>query len=274
MVKADNTKPIAGHYDANYGNFESEIYSAIRQEAFGEDIGQNSWLTRDEQDRFIEHLALSAGKKLLDVGCGAGGPGLQIAEKTGCSVLGIDVHEQAIAAARSLATKLGLADRVNFRVVNASGRLVSADGEFDAILCIDAINHLPDRTAVIGDWARVLKPGGRLLFTDPITLTGPMSKDEIASRSSAGFFLFVPPGYDRQVLAECGFRLLLCEDVTENMSQIAQKRLLARASREEALRKIEGDADFEQQQRFLEVAARVARERRLSRFLYVAEKPI
>jgi len=58
---ADATKPKsnAGHYDANYGNFESDLYSEIRREAFGEDIGQNSWLTVDEQDSFIPALALS-----------------------------------------------------------------------------------------------------------------------------------------------------------------------------------------------------------------------
>ena len=72
----------------------------------------------------------------------------------------------------------------------------------------------------------------------------------------------------------CGLRLLVCEDVTENMSQTAGRRHAARGSREEALRKIEGEAVFEQQQMFLDVAARLARERRLSRFLYVAEKAL
>jgi hypothetical protein len=38
-------QPPVRHYDANYGNFQSELYAEIRREAFGEDIGQNSWLT-------------------------------------------------------------------------------------------------------------------------------------------------------------------------------------------------------------------------------------
>jgi hypothetical protein len=96
--------------------------------------------------------------------------------------------------------------------------------------------------------------------------------DEIVKRSTAGFFLFVPAGYDRQVLADCGLRLLISEDVTGNTARIAQTRRQARASREEALRKIEGDSNFEQQQAFLEIASRLAAERRLSRFLYVAER--
>ena len=68
-----NSLPLAGHYNANYGNFQTELYAQIRQEAFGEDIGQNSWLTSEEQDRFLEWLELSPGKTLLDVACGAGG---------------------------------------------------------------------------------------------------------------------------------------------------------------------------------------------------------
>ena len=272
MVEATKPKSNAGHYDTNYGNFESDLYAEIRREAYGQDIGQNSWLTADEHNKFIPALALSPKKRLLDIACGAGGPALRIVEKTGCSLVGIDIHEHAISAAKSLALNLGLAERAQFQVVNASGRLPFSNAEFEAVTCIDAINHLPDRPAVVAEWARVLKPFGRLLFTDPITMTGPLSKDEIAVRSSAGFFLFVPIEYDRKVLTECGLRLLVCEDVTENVAQTAQRRLLARASKEGALRKIEDDANYEQQQTFLEVAARVARERRLSRFLYVAEK--
>jgi hypothetical protein len=58
MAKS-NSLPLAGHYNANYGNFQTELYAQIRHDAFGEDIGQNSWLTSDEQDRFLEWLDLS-----------------------------------------------------------------------------------------------------------------------------------------------------------------------------------------------------------------------
>ena len=99
MAKS-KSRPPAGHYDANYRNFETGLYAEIRHEAFGEDIGQNSWLTADEQDRFLEWLDLTSGKVLLDVGCGAGGPAMRVGAITGCSVVGIDVHDDAIAAAQ------------------------------------------------------------------------------------------------------------------------------------------------------------------------------
>src|SRR5437773_3059890 len=267
-----NSLPPADHYSANYANFQTELYAQIRHEAFGEDIGQNSWLTSDEQDRFLAWLELSPGRTLLDVACGAGGPALRIAATTGCSVVGIDVHEQAVSMASSLAAQQGLAERAKFRAADATGPLPFSNASFDAITCIDAINHFPDRPRVIAEWARLLKMGGRLLFTDPITLTGPLTNAEMAVRSSAGFYLFVPHGYDERVIAQCGLRLLMCEDVTANMAKVAEARRAARASRSTALREIEGGQTYDDQQEFLAVAARVAREGRLSRFVYVSNK--
>jgi 2-polyprenyl-3-methyl-5-hydroxy-6-metoxy-1,4-benzoquinol methylase len=69
------------YYDANYGNFHSSLYGEIRRAAFGEDIGQSGWLTAGEQDQFLEVMALSGGKKLLDVACGSGGPALRLAQQ-------------------------------------------------------------------------------------------------------------------------------------------------------------------------------------------------
>jgi SAM-dependent methyltransferase len=264
--------PSAGHYNVNYGNFQTELYAQIRQEAFGEDIGQNSWLTADELDRFVKWLDLSPGRTLLDVACGAGGPALRIATATGCAVAGLDVHGEAVTTANALAAQRGLAERAKFRSIDATGPLPFSDASFDAITCIDAINHFSDRPRVIAEWDRLLKPGGRLLFTDPITVTGPLTNAELAVRSSAGFYLFVPQGYDESVIVQCGLQLLLREDVTANMAKVAEARRAARASRSTALREIEGDQAYEGQQEFLAVAARVAGEGRLSRFVYVSKK--
>jgi ubiquinone/menaquinone biosynthesis C-methylase UbiE len=263
--------PSSSQYNANYGNFQTDLYAQIRREAFGEDIGQNSWLTADEQDRFVAWLDLSAGKTLLDVACGAGGPALRVAAVTGCSVTGVDLHEAAIRTACSLAAERGLAARAEFRVADAAAPLPFPDATFDAITCIDAINHFPDRPRLLAEWARLLKPGGRLLFTDPTTVTGALTSSEIAARSSTSLYLFVPHGYDERVLAECGLRLLVCENVTSNMAKVAAARRAARVLREPALREIEGQS-YDGQQEFLAVTARVATEGRLSRFVYVANR--
>lgn len=263
-------KPL-GHYDAAYGQFASDLHAGIRAEAFGEDIGQNGWITAPEQDRFIAWLGLGPGARLLDVACGSGGPSLRIAERTGAGVTGVDVHPQAIATARAFAAARGIAAR--FEEVDAGGPLPFPDGTFDAVTCIDAINHLPDRAGVLRDWARVVAPGGRLLFADPIVVTGPLTNREIAIRASIGFFLFVPPGTDEKAIAEAGLELEVREDLTPAVAGTAARWRAARAAHADVLRRAEGDATFDGQQEFLEVASRLAAERRLSRFVFVARKP-
>jgi cyclopropane fatty-acyl-phospholipid synthase-like methyltransferase len=260
------------YYDTNYGNFQTELYSEIRREAFGEDIGQNSWMTASEQDMFLDWLHLSTGKKLLDIACGSGGPALRIAAKTGCSLVGIDLHEQAISTAKSLVAQRNLKNGAEFRVVNATEPLPFPDAHFDAITCVDAINHIRNRPSVLALWARLLKPGGRLLFTDPVTVTGPLTNEELATRSSVGFLLFVPEGYDKEVIAQCGLRLLVSQNLTMNMAEVAEKRCAAREKRCAAVRQAEGDLAFAAQQNLLAMVAHLAHETRLSRFVYVSEK--
>jgi SAM-dependent methyltransferase len=263
---------MTSHYDANYADFAGALHVRVREEAFGEDIGQNSWLTNQEQDEFLAWLNLDSGKYLLDVGCGAGGPALRVAAKSGCSLMGIDIHHQAVATANRLASERGLTARAEFRVVDAGGQLPFADAVFDAITCIDAINHLPDRPRVLGDWHRLLKPGGRLLFTDSMVVTGPLSNAEITARTPSGFYLLVPAGYDEHVLAGCGFQVLRGDDTTERMAVVAERRRQVRGTLERGLRAVEGDRAYEIQQEFLNTVAFLACEGRLSRRLFLAAK--
>jgi SAM-dependent methyltransferase len=260
-------------YSASYGGFARDVYAEVRREAWGEEIGQNSWLTRAELERFAGDLRLDGSSRVLEIGCGSGGPALHLARSTGCEIVGVDLHADGVANATRMAEEAGLDARASFVRADASEALPFASGSFAALLCVDTVNHLRDRARVFEEWARVLAPGGRVLFTDPITVTGPLSSDEIAIRASIGYFLFVPPGEDEQLLCDAGLRPLAVEDATENMAAVAERWRLARAKRAGALREIEGEQTFDGQQRFLEVTARLASERRLSRFAFLAEKP-
>jgi SAM-dependent methyltransferase len=260
-------------YSQQYGRFAENVYADVRREAGGEDIGQNSWHTAEEHDRFRSWLDLDSAARLLDVACGSGGPTLRMARLAGCHVVGTDIQAEGIAAATAAAEQAGLAERARFIQHDASQPLPFPDASFDALLCIDAINHLPDRPAGLREWWRVLKPGGRLVFTDPIIVTGPLSNEEVAIRAAIGFFLFVPLGYDERVLAEAGFDMETAEDRTTNTALVAGRWHDARAKREAILRKIERDEHFTKQQTFLAMCARLAREGRLSRFAYLARKP-
>jgi SAM-dependent methyltransferase len=259
-------------YGASYRNFAHDLYAEIRRDAFGEDIGQTSWLTAEEQDLFISWLGLTKSSRLLDVACGSGKPTLRIAQKTGSHVSGVDIHADGIVSATANAREIGYEGRAHFHHANAAERLSFDSASFDAVICIDAINHLPDRPRVLKDWHRLLKPGGHLLFTDPIVLTGLITNEEIAIRASIGLFVFAPHGLDETLLRDAGFDVERVEDRTPNMARNAAGWHRARAGREAKLRKLEGDDAFFGQQRFLEIAARLAGEGRLSRFAILARK--
>ena len=263
----------ADHYGAAYVNFASELYAQIRAEAFGEDIGQQSWLSAEEHDRVIAWLELRADHRLLDVACGSGGPTLRIAERTGCRVHGLDLEADAIRAAQAMVRERGLTNRAAFAVADASRPLDFAPQSFDGIVCIDAISHFPDRRAVLAEWSRLLKPGGSVVYTDPLVVTGPLSSREIAVRSFDTIVLFVPPGVDERAIASAGLSLVRLEDTTENMARFAARRLAARQARRKALVEIEGKEEADRRRELFTVAAAVAAERRLSRFLFHARKP-
>jgi SAM-dependent methyltransferase len=268
----EEPRPRVDLYGAHYGGFASDLYADVRRRAFGEDIGQNSWVTADELDLFIERLAPGRGSRLLDIACGSGGVTLRIARIAQAEVHGVDMHEAAVREARAGAERDGLSGRATFHQLDGSRPLPFPEGSFDSLICVDAINHLPDRPAILSEWARVLTPGGRLVFTDPVVLTGPITNEEIAIRSSIGFFLFVPMGVNERLLASAGFEVIGVDDRTENMARIAERWHAARESRSEDLRRVEGEEGFAGQQRFLAMTGRLAAERRLSRLAYHATR--
>jgi SAM-dependent methyltransferase len=259
-------------FDSTYANFSARVLDEIRKETYGVDIGQNSWTTADEYDRFITWLNLKKDSIVVENASGSGGPARYLARKVGCRIIGVDSNESGVETATRLAREAGDADRVEFRVADATARLPFDDNQFDALMCIDSMNHFPNRLEVLREWQRVLAPGGRALFTDPVVITGPVTNDELALRSSIGLFVFVPPMLTERFIEDAGMRLIRQEDVTENAAMTAGRWHDARASRRGDLVKIEGEDRFDGLQRFFAAVHRLTRERRLSRFLYVAEK--
>lgn len=259
-------------FDSTYSHFTEQVLDAIRKETFGQDIGQNSWLTVDEYDRFIPGLRLAPEDHILEVASGSGGPALYLAKKLSCYVTGIDATESGITTSTQSAAGSNQTDRVSFKVADANAPLLFDESSFDAILCIDSMNHFPDRLGVFQEWHRVLRPGHRALFTDPVVITGPVTNDELAMRSSIGLFLFVPPGINERLIGDAGFHLVQQEDVTENAALVSGRWHEARQRYKDALLQIEGEERFEGLQQFFAAVHRLTRERRLSRIVYLVEK--
>jgi len=260
-------------YANAYGHFDSAAEAAVRLFAYGEDIGQTSWTTTAEWLGFADALGIGPGRDVLDVGSGSGGPAAHLAASRGCRVTGVDVSEPGVANGRRLAEARGLAGRLHFERVDASRPLPFPDESFDAIVANDTVCHLAARAAAIADWHRLLRPGGRLLVTDALVATGLITNEELAVRTSIGFYVMAPPGENERLVAAAGFALLAVEDLTASVAAVARRRRDARQRHRAELVALEGEPTFEGLQRYLACAIRLAEERRLSRFSYLAEKP-
>lgn len=259
-------------YAPTYGQFTEALHTEVRRDTWGEEFGQSGWITAPEQDRFIQLLGLRSGQTLLDIGCGSGGPTLRFAERTGVTAYGIDVHDDGIATARKQAQERGLLDRVTFKVCDATGPLQFGDDSFDAVMSVDAISHMPNHAKVVTEWSRVIKPGGKLLFTNASVLTGEATHEELSIRGNLGLQVYVAPDIDDRAIEAAGLHMMAKEDTTEQVATIAHRWHEARAKRETGLRECEGNEAFERLQGFLAVASLLAREGRLRRYVYVARK--
>ncbi len=260
-------------YDTSYRNFAAAAEAAVRAETYGEDLGQSSWLTADEWRASIALLALPPGAHVLEVGSGSGGPAVYLARTTGARVTGVDVNAHGVANAEALARAQGVEGRAEFRAVDARGSLPFADSTFDAVIANDAMCHLANRGAVLREWHRVVRPGGRVLFTDAMVVTGEVSDAELAARSSIGQYVFVPPGLNERLLGEAGFTVERVEDATANAAEVSARWRAARERHREALIAGEGEATFDGLQAFLACVHALSAERRLMRWLYLAAKP-
>jgi 2-polyprenyl-6-hydroxyphenyl methylase/3-demethylubiquinone-9 3-methyltransferase len=138
------------------------IYDAVAEEWWSDEIawvrtlkamvpGRLSWF-----DRQIDW----AGRAVLDLGC-AGGFMAEALDARGARVTGIDPAAAAVAAAKAHAAQAGREIRYDVGVGEA---LPYDDGAFDAVVCVDVLEHVSDLSRVLAEVARVLRPGGLFLF--------------------------------------------------------------------------------------------------------------
>ena len=264
------TKPDDEGYDRLYREFESPISKKMRAAAYVRDIGQHSWVSAEELEEVIPQLGLSASSRVLDLGCGPGGPLTFLAQETGCRGIGLDLSAPAIAAARQRATGLGLQTRLDFQQGDLDEPLPFPAGTFDAALALDVILHVRNREKLFGEIARVLKPGARFFFTDAGVLTGTVTEEEKRLRASTAPLQFVAPGVNERALESAGFHLIECQDSTKNVLAVAKGRLSSRALYRDEIKAQEGDTEFAKQQLYLETVAALSERRALSRMSYLA----
>jgi SAM-dependent methyltransferase len=261
-------------YDSAYAEFDSPLMRRLRSEAYGEDIGQHSWVTAEELRGDIARLRLSPASRLVDLGCGPCGPLTFVVQTVVCRGTGIEQSERALEAGRARAAALGIEHLVTLQAADLNERpLVLASDSFDAALSLDVVLHLRDRAALFREVARILAPGGRFLFTDAGVLTGSISSDEVARRSVHGYTQFSAPGFNERMLERAGLRLLESEDRTESALRNAKGRRAARLAHRKELETLEGANEFARQQEYLETVIALSERGAVSRMMYLAERP-
>jgi SAM-dependent methyltransferase len=179
---------------------------------------------RNATVRLAQLAGVTGFERVLDVGCGIGGPSRYLANTFGCRVTGLDLTPEFIALAGMLAQRTRLADKVTYRHGDALD-MPFPNASFDLVWSQNAAMNIGDRDRLYDEMRRVLAPSGRLALQDVAAGPGgdpyyptPWANDKSIS------FLFTPQS-TRAALERIGFRVLAWHDPTQE----ALERQVARA---------------------------------------------
>ena len=186
---------------------------------------------RNTTVRLAQLAQINGSERVLDVGCGIGGPSRFLASKFGCQVTGLDFTAEFVALAAMLAQRTRLADKVTYRQGDALD-LPFADASFDIVWSQNAAMNIADRDRLYGEMRRVLVPGGRLALQEIAAGPGgePFYPAPWADDKSISFLS--TPHATRAALERIGFRVIAWQDTTAEAleQQMARTKALETAS--------------------------------------------
>lgn len=186
-----------GYYDETHTDAASAMRNTTRQLAALADVGE--------------------GDRVLDLGCGGGGDAVWLARERGASVVGVDLVEAQLEAARGHAVEAGVGDRVSFQQGDFHDLAALADDSFDVAWALESLSHSAEPAAVVERVHDVLAPGGEIAIGDVFLETAaPTSTERETLRSiEADMGLsFVPLEQFAGLLESAGFDDLEHADVT------------------------------------------------------------
>jgi SAM-dependent methyltransferase len=162
-------------------------------------------------------LAAAAGvessARVLDLGCGIGGPARYLAATYGCKVTGVDLSPSFIDAATYLTARCGLSDRLMFQAGDAL-HLPFEDEAFDTVFLQHVAMNIADRAALYAEVRRILTPGGRLATYDLVLREGDVVYPAPWARDASTSFL-LSAAETRTALEQAGFKAVLWRDDTQ-----------------------------------------------------------
>jgi len=116
------------------------------------------------------------GKRILDIGCGIGGPAFEMARTHGAEVIGIDLEAPLVERAQRAARRHGLEKQCTFQTVTA-GPMPFSDCSFDVVVSSGAFTQIADKSEILSESLRVLRPGCQLRCYDWLKAPGEYSAD-------------------------------------------------------------------------------------------------
>lgn len=155
------------------------------------------------------------GKRVLDIGCGIGGPALDMVRLHGVDVVGIDLESQLVDRANKDAHAAGLGDRATFQTVKL-GPLPFAGNSFDIVTSSGAITQAPNKKDIFEECMRVLRPGGSVTCYEWMRSDREYSEDMLYWFKMEGltYTLETLDGYG-QILRDCGFADVKTTDASD-----------------------------------------------------------
>ena len=266
-----NTHPIS----------ESQVLDKLAQTGADTSILTVELLQHHDQDHFgglaatdalARHAKINESTHVLDLCCGLGGPARYLAYHHGCRVTGVDMNTDRLAGAVRLTERTKLQDRVLFHHANAL-QTGLADETFDVIVSQEAFCHIPDKKTLIAECVRLLKPGGRIVYTDILARNS--MTNEIRSRleNEMAFSELSTLEQYCHLLEEKGCQVVEVEDLSDDWAQILIDRLAMYRSLKEQTVSSFGLAHFQKWDRTYSFFVDLYRSGELGGGRFVARKP-
>ena len=184
-------------------------------------------------DVLAERAGIGKGTRVVDFCAGLGGPSRYFAHRYGADVTGIELTPARVKGAEELTRRVGLAHKVRVIEGNVMHVPLAADS-VDVVVSQEALLHVPDKPRALAEAYRILKPGGRIAFTDWVAQRPLSGADrELMWQGMAVTDLYDPPTY-AGLVRKAGFVVNPVEDLTAEWGEILVHRLaMYRKLREE-----------------------------------------